>query len=407
MLVKINKCRLFGTAEFPPSKSDSHRLLIAAALADGKSRISNISLCDDVLATIASLSALGASITVSGNVATVRGIDIFKARASDELAVNESGSTLRFLIPLALLTDKEIKFSGAKRLFERPLSVYEKIAGDMGARFDLSSTSLTVKGKIHGGDYHVPGNISSQFITGLLFALPLCSEDSTIIIEPPFESKPYVDMTIATLKHFGVFAKFEDENTININGGQNYTFADARVEGDWSGGAFLFALKQMHPDILISGYSGNSLQGDRICIDCFEKIKNGNPTIDISDCPDLGPVLFAMAAYFGGAEFIGTRRLLIKESDRATAMRDELKKFGATVEIYENSVKVSGGALHAPTSPLFGHGDHRIVMALSVLATVFGGEIIGAEAINKSYPEFFEVLKSLGGSLVFGENYDV
>lgn len=437
MVVKIEKSRLFGVAEFPPSKSDSHRLIIAAALCRGESVISGISLCDDVLATIESLRALGAEISLSENVARIRGIDIRKSAALRELPVGESGSTLRFLIPLALMTGNRIKFVGKERLFQRPLSVYEKIAKKYGAEFEISDSRLELCGKIQSGEYRLRGDISSQFITGLLFALPLLQGDSKIIIEPPFESRPYVDMTVATLGKFGIEVRFEDENTIAVKGGQKYRGGNFSSEGDWSGGAFLFALELLHPDIKVSGYDASSLQGDKVCVEYFERIKSasvgvtcggaadsacarvtcggaadsncarvtlGTPIIDISDCPDLGPVLFAMASYFGEAEFYGTRRLLIKESDRAGAMAAELWKFGARLEIYENSVKVFGGNLHEPSEALCGHGDHRIVMSLAVLCSIFGGEIHGAEAIGKSYPEFFEVFSSLGGNIRILEN---
>ncbi len=399
MIVEIKNSRLSGNAVFPPSKSMSHRLIIAASLASGESVVRNISRCDDTLATMASLSALGVKFTKDNENIRVCGIDINEATAQGELLVNESGSTLRFLTPIAYLTDKEITFKGAKRLFERPLSVYQEIAERLGLEFTPAENSLTVKGKLTPGEYKIPGNISSQFITGLLFALPMLDGDSKIVIQPPFESRPYVDMTIKALDTFGVLVKYEDEYTIVIKGKQKYTAADTIVEGDWSGGAFLFALSMLHPEISISGYDTESLQGDKVCLEYFDKIKNGNPTLDISDCPDLGPILFALAAYFGGATFTGTKRLKIKESDRAEAMKCELEKLGARVEIHEDSVTVKGGSLHTPTEILDGHNDHRIVMSLATLASKLGGKISGAEAINKSYPEFFEVFSLLGGEM--------
>jgi 3-phosphoshikimate 1-carboxyvinyltransferase len=403
MLVKIENSNLAGKAVFPPSKSMSHRLIIAASLASGESVVRNVSRCDDTLATMASLTALGAKFIKGDDNIRVGGIDINEASADSELFVNESGSTLRFLIPLAYLTDKEITFRGAKRLFERPLSVYQNIADDLGLVFRPAEDSLTVKGRLTPGEYKIPGNISSQFITGLLFALPMLDGDSKIVIQPPFESRPYVDMTIKALETFGVSVEYEDEYTILIKGRQRYTAADTAVEGDWSGGAFLFALSMLHPEISISGYDKESLQGDKICLEYFEKIRAGNPALDISDCPDLGPILFAMAAYFSGATFTGTKRLKIKESDRAEAMRCELEKFGARVEISEDSVTVKGGDLHEPVELLSGHGDHRIVMSLATLASKLGGKILGAEAIKKSYPEFFEVFSLLGGEMEISE----
>ena len=396
MLIKINRSNLFGEASFPPSKSDSHRLLIAAALADGVSTVHGISKCDDIEATIASLRAIGAVISIDGDTATVKGVDIRRSTPTEALPVNESGSTLRFLIPLALLTEKEVRFIGKSRLFERPLTIYEEITQNAGGKFDVGCGELTLMGSLSPGEYRLRGDVSSQFITGLLFALPLLPRDSKIIIEPPFESRPYVNMTVSTLKKFGVNVIFDDENTITVFGNQRYIPKVDTVEGDWSGGAFLIALEFLHKSLSITGYTSDTLQGDSVAISYLEKIKAGNARLDISDCPDLGPILFAMAAYFGEAEFIGTRRLVIKESDRCAAMKAELEKMGAVVEIFENSVKIKGGKLHKPNSPLKSHNDHRIVMSLAVLCTALGGEIEGAEAIKKSYPEFFDVLSSIG-----------
>lgn len=399
LIAKIEQAELFGKATFPPSKSDTHRLLITAALAEGESIIHGISRCDDTMATVGALCAMGARITLADDTARVVGMDITKAKPSGELLVNESGSTLRFLIPLVMLGGGEAIFRGKKRLFERPLSIYGEIAERFGIKFCLGEDSLTVCGKIQGGEYRIPGDISSQFITGLLFALPRLAQDSTIMVEPPFESRPYVDMTVSTLEKFGVTVEFADEYTIHIPGGQAFSPRELHCEGDWSGGAFLLALKMLHDKIEISGYNKDSLQGDRICEEYLDLLAGGYPTLDISDCPDLGPVLFAMAAYFGGAEFVGTKRLAIKESDRCTAMKTELEKMGADVQISENRVKIRGGNLKKSEVRLCGHNDHRIVMSLAVLCTSLGGEIEGAEAIKKSYPQFFETLRSLGGRM--------
>ena len=231
-----------------------------------------------------------------------------------------------------------------------------------------------------------------------MFALPFIEENSKIIIEPPFESRPYIDMTIDALASFGVQVKFEDENTIAIEGNQRYSPANTTVEGDWSGGAFLLALKMLHEGIDVCGFNDHSLQGDRVCEEYFNKIKEGDPTLDITDCPDLGPILFSMAAYFNGATFTGTKRLKIKESDRASAMKVELEKLGARVDVFDDTVRVYGG-VNKPTECIFGHNDHRIVMAMATLLSKLGGSISGAEAIKKSYPEFFEVIKKLNAKL--------
>ena len=235
----------------------------------------------------------------------------------------------------------------------------------------------------------------------LLFALPLLDGDSEIKILPPVESKPYIDMTVAALREFGIMIENND-NVYKIKGGQRYAPTDVTVEGDCSNAAFFEALNYTGSNVTVEGLREDSLQGDSIYKILFKKIKNGDSPIDIADCPDLGPILFAVAAVCGGARFIGTRRLKIKESDRAVAMKQELSKLGISIDVGENEVTVHGGRLHAPTEPLGGHGDHRIVMALSVLLTVTGGVISGAQAVNKSFPDFFDRLTDLGVELHYG-----
>lgn len=403
MIVDIKPTSLSGTAKFPPSKSDSHRKIIAASMALGESCIEGISECDDVGATIDCLRALGADIRTGGNNALIRGMGKRGPAASEELYVRESGSTLRFLIPLAYLNGGKSEFHGSKRLFERPMTVYRSIADRQGLTFDIGEDSLRIGGAIGGGEYRVPGNISSQFISGLLFALPCLNDDSRIIIEPPFESRPYVDMTLDTLEKFGIRAERTCDSIIDIKGGQKYLPRDIKVEGDWSGGAFLLALAMLHDGVRVEYDMSESLQGDSACKEHFQALQTGKPTIDISDCPDLGPILFAMAAYFGGATFIGTKRLRIKESDRISAMKAELEKLGARLIDDTDTVTVIGGDLHASDEVLYGHNDHRIVMSLAVLLTVLGGRIDGASAVRKSYPDFFEVLESLGAKINFEE----
>lgn len=403
MIVDIKPTSLSGTVKFPPSKSDSHRKIIAASMADGESYIEGISKCDDVDATIECMRALGADIKTNGGNALIRGIGNGAPRSSDELHVRESGSTLRFLIPIAYLGKGETTFRGSKRLFERPMTVYQSIADRQGLTFDIGEDSLRIGGAIRGGEYRVPGNISSQFISGLLFALPCLDDNSKIIIEPPFESRPYVDMTLDTLEKFGIRAERKGACVIDIKGGQRYSPCDVKVEGDWSGGAFLLALAMLHPMVRVDADMGESLQGDSACREHLWALRGGKPTIDISDCPDLGPILFAMAAYFGGATFIGTKRLRIKESDRICAMKSELEKLGARLIDGTDTVTVIGGELHPTDEVLCGHNDHRIVMSLAVLLSVLGGRIDDALAVKKSYPNFFEVLEALGAKIKFEE----
>ena len=402
MRVEIRPSRACGTVTAPPSKSMAHRLLICAGLAEGESVVRLIAFSQDVKATIACLRALGAEIRTDGDTVYVKGVDVRKPLGSSAtLPCNECGSTLRFFTPLCMLSGEERVLTGSAYLMKRPMTVYEKLAQEQGIRFVKADESITVQGCLHSGVYEVPGNISSQFISGLLFTLPLLSGDSELRILPPIESKPYIDMTISALRDFGVNIS-NKENTYYIKGSQRYAACKTTVEGDCSNAAFFEALNFAGSDVTVEGLREDTLQGDRIYKILFKKIKNSDEVIDIADCPDLGPVLFAVAALCGGARFTGTRRLRIKESDRAEAMRRELDKLGVTVEVGENTVDVLPSVLHAPSEPLSGHNDHRIVMALSVLLTVTGGVIEGAQAVNKSFPDFFDRLKDLGVDLTYG-----
>ncbi len=402
MRVTIHPAKAAGTLTAPPSKSMAHRLLICAGLSGGESVVCNLAFSKDVEATIACLRALGAEVRLDGNTAYIKGTDVRRTLGDvAELPCNECGSTLRFFIPLCLLSGEERRLTGTEYLMNRPLSVYEEIARNQGLRFEKTAASLTVQGRLNSGVYEVAGNISSQFISGLMFALPLLDGDSEIRLIPPVESRPYLDLTLSALRDFGVeIAQCGD--TYYIKGGQHYAPADLTVEGDYSNAAFLEALNIVGGKVTVEGLREDSLQGDSAYKILFENIKQGKSPIDIADCPDLGPVLFAVAAYCGGAEFTGTRRLRIKESDRADAMRQELAKLGVRVTVGENTVTVHGGTLHAPEEPLSGHGDHRIVMALAVLLTVAGGTIDGAESVSKSYPDFFDRLSDLGVKLQYG-----
>ena len=237
------------------------------------------------------------------------------------------------------------------------------------------------------------GDVSSQFVTGSLLALPLLPEDSTLRVLPPVESRPYIDITLDIMASFGVTVMERERNFFYIPGGQRYGSRCAAVEGDWSNAAFLLALGG---GVRVSGLRPDSLQGDRVCREMLRRLERPGAVLDLSACPDLGPVLFAAAAQRCGAVFTGTRRLRIKESDRAAAMAQELAKFGAQVTVEEDRVTVLPCPLHAPNEELEGHNDHRIVMAMAVLCASLGGTIRGAEAVNKSYPDFFRTLWALG-----------
>ncbi len=396
MRVKIEKGRAAGEVKAPPSKSMAHRMLISAAMCDGVSTVRGVSSCEDVLATVDCLVALGIKIERDGDDIRVFGKSFADLCPSGTLECRESGSTLRFFIPIALLSGKTVMFRGAAGLMSRPLGVYEELCREHGLTFLSDEQTITVKGPLRGGEFSVVGNISSQFISGLLFALPCAEGDSTIRITPPIESRSYIDLTLEALKMFGISAFWKDENTIFIPGGQKPSACDVTVEGDYSGAAFIDALNMLGGDVKLSGLREDSLQGDKIYKKYFEMLSDGVPTIHIGDCPDLGPILFALAAAKSGGVFDGTRRLKIKESDRAESMASELKKFGVCVKVLDDTVVVYPAEFHAPKELLFGHGDHRIVMALSVLLTLVGGEIDGADAVKKSYPEFFGHLSELG-----------
>lgn len=396
MKVKIEKSHAKGKITAPPSKSMAHRLLICAAMSEGVSVIRGISSCEDVAATLDCLDALGIETKRVGNDVTVVGKDFKKIAPQKPLMCRESGSTLRFMIPSAMLSGQTAVFYGAEGLMRRPMGVYEKLFSDIGLTYISDGTSIVVRGPLTGGEYTLVGNVSSQFISGLIFALPIAKDDSTIRITTPIESRSYINLTINAVRSFGIKIEWVDEYTIQIPGGQSYTPTDINVEGDYSGAAFPDALNLFGGEVEVLGLDPHSIQGDSVYKRYFDMLNSGVSTIHIGDCPDLGPILFAIAAAKYGGVFSGTKRLKIKESDRAEAMAAELKKFGASVSVYEDSVVIYPVEFHTPNEILSGHNDHRIVMSLAILLTLTGGEIEGAEAISKSYPDFFENLKSLG-----------
>lgn len=396
MQVTISPSSAVGTVKAPPSKSMAHRLLICAGLSSGESIIHGISFSQDVLATIDCLAALGAEIKIKGGTVYIKGTDPSQFNGENMLDCRECGSTLRFMIPICMLSSAESTLCGSSKLMSRPLDVYSEIANERNLTFRLCDDTLIVAGRLTPGNFKVKGNISSQFISGLLFALPLLHGDSTLELIPPVESKPYIDITLRALSIFGIEITKLKETLFLIRGSQRYRSCEASVEGDFSNAAFLEALNLTGGDVKVTGLDFESLQGDRVYFKTYSDLQSGFCSIDISNCPDLGPVLFAAAALLHGAEFTGTSRLRIKESDRASAMAEELSKFGVYVKVEENTAVIEGGRLQAPGVPLSSHNDHRIVMALSVLLTKVGGTIYGAEAVNKSYPEFFDCLRSLG-----------
>ena len=423
-----------GTVAAPPSKSLLHRALIAAALSEGESRISRTdgpALSEDILATIDCLKVLGCELLPGDGAITVRGIGkdcgvIPVEDPADEreqtgliLPVRASGSTLRFLIPLVLSLGHPARFVGEKSLFERPLDVYEELCQQYGMTFRYGQTEeasfLDICGRAGSGQQGpeheesrpgpmsvtIQGHISSQFATGLLFALPLFPEGGRIELIPPIVSRPYIEMTRQILERFGIWTcreTLQEREAILIPGGQRYTAANISIEGDESQAAFLKAIPLLdsESEITITGLDPMTRQGDRVFPDLVAQLKQGK-MIDLSDTPDLGPILFGAAAGLGcGGTFTGTARLREKESDRVRAMAEELGKFGIQTKTGEDSFTILPGELQTPEEPLQGHGDHRIVMALAVLLIRTGGVIRGAQAVRKSDPTFFERLQGLG-----------
>lgn len=396
MKVRIEKGTARGIVSAPPSKSMAHRLLICAGLSDGECIVHGISDSEDMLATMDCLRTLGVQFEKEEDTVRVSGIDIRKAAALEKLNCRESGSTLRFFVPIALLTGKETVLAGSRRLMERPLSVYEELFSQRGITLRKTEREIRTRGSLRYGSFEMDGNVSSQFVTGLLLALPLLKGDSRIVLRPPVESRSYIDMTLSALRMFGVEAGWQEENVLYIKGNQRYHAEEVFVEGDYSNAAFFELLNLLGGQVKIENLREDSLQGDRVYEELLEALKRPDAELDLSDCPDLGPVLFAAAAAGCGGKFTGTRRLKIKESNRGEAMAEELRKFGVTTEVLENEVIVGRQGLREPKEVLNGHNDHRIVMSEAVLLTQTGGVIDGAEAVSKSFPDFFEKLASLG-----------
>ena len=405
-----------GIIMAPPSKSMAHRAVLCAALAKGTSHIRNLEFSKDIAATLAAAGQLCARVTTGGNDAIVEGLGRFLP-VEAPVDCCESGSTLRFLIPLASLTGQEVTFVGRGRLMERPQSVYEALYREQGLRFVQSPSGLTVEGALSSGDYTLAGNVSSQFISGLLFALPLLAGDSTLHLIPPVESRSYIEMTRAAQAAFGVTSHWLDDTTLCIPGGQQYHPRDYIVEGDYSQAAFLAVLGAVKGGITLTGLAAETLQGDAAILDIlrrcgakftrteaglvFEQAPLHGVDIDLADCPDLGPVLMVLGLLCEGTTVIrNAERLRIKESDRIAAMEAELRACGGVLSSEGGTITVQGckPRLHAPEAPLSGHNDHRVVMSLTVLALAadIPLAINEAEAVQKSWPHFFDALKPLG-----------
>lgn len=398
MDIRITPALLNGEINIPPSKSISHRALIAAALAKGESRIYNLLDCVDTVATIEALTALGATIEKKDNCTIVKGIE----HPTDYADINchESGSTLRFIIPIAAALGINCVFRGEANLPNRPITPYFSELTKHGISFSTEKMPYNISGRLTGGVYEIAGNISSQFITGFLFALALLNEDSVIKLTSPLESKPYVDLTIDTMKAFGVTVE-EYPDEYRIKGGQNFTPCEYHIEADMSQAAFFLVGKAIGGNIETLGLNQNSRQGDKEIITIVHNFLKNRTSfkVDATQIPDLVPILTVLACFAKGTSHIyGCERLRIKESDRLATITEELNKLGADIRIIDDSLYINGvNRLHG--GECFSHTDHRIAMSLAIASQRCTEPIVikGADCVTKSYPTFFEDFRMLGG----------
>lgn len=401
MDLKITPAKLSGKVVVPPSKSVAHRMIIAAALSDGTSTISNLFPSVDITATMDCMKALGAKISFSNNTAVIEGIK--KSPDKAFLDCCESGSTLRFLIPVACVLGVDAEFIGRGKLPQRPITPFLDELPKHGISFELPKNGdnlpCRVSGKLTGERFEVDGGISSQFITGLLFALSLLNEDSEIVLTSPLQSKPYVDITIGVLRDFG--CKISETNTgFLVKGNQRLVPFSGAVEGDYSQSAFFYVANSLGSIIEIDGLNEKSLQGDKAIVEICNNAVNGDAfEIDCSDIPDLVPIMSVLGCFCNGkSRIINAARLRIKECDRLAAMEDCLNKIGGKVSSTEDTLEIEGvGTLKGGEVGCF--NDHRIAMSMAIAATRCENPLIlrGAECVSKSFPNFFEVYRALGG----------
>lgn len=414
MKVTITPTPLSGIIPCISSKSLSHRYVIAAGLSKGKCHINHILASADLDATIQALRSFGVRV----NKAEIDGDFEVKEATID---ANESGSTLRFLIPISMIGNQKIKFIGHGKLPSRPLTVYETLFKHKGYHYKKlgdQELPLEVKGPLKGGHYLLPGDVSSQFLTGLLFALPLLKKDSVIELSTPLESRGYVDLTLDVLRKFGIHI-LKVDRYYYIKGGQQYKAIDADVEGDYSQAAFFLVAATIGESIGLTNLNPYSKQGDMRIIDIINQmggyvhqkddvlVTKPNPTlamtIDLSQIPDLGPILMVLASLSQGTtKFINATRLRIKESDRLEAMRQTLTAFGVKVEVTaEDIVYITGEKKLKGNLVLDSFKDHRIAMAIAIASIRASGPvtILNAEAVDKSFPNFFEMYQQLGGKI--------
>lgn len=413
----IKKSFLNGNIILPASKSDLHRALICSALVkNGLSLIHNATFNDDINCTIEALKELGAEITIDNSKISIKGFDYQK---KDKLYFNarESGSTLRFLIPIFSYFSDVVEIKLSESLKKRPLSIYKNLLKDSMVVFD---NKISISNSFYANYYKIDGNISSQFISGLLFLLPLENHDSIIEVCNTFSSKPYVLMTINTLKKFNIFIDIKD-NILIIKGNQKYQSREYYVEADYSSASYFATMGLFHKRIDCAFLNDSSLQADKCFIELIKKMKgnisfkNGHLiteksdlvpiNIDIDNCPDLGVLMVLLLVIINKkASLKNTKRLVFKECNRAMALKEELQKFNVCIDVLENEMIIYGDyKIIPPKESINSHNDHRLVMAFTTFAICqnLEIEIKNIECVAKSNPDFFKTLISLGANIEF------
>ena len=425
MKVKIKPKKLGGTIPIPPSKSYSHRAIIAAALATSNkdkevSRIDNLKYSVDITTTTEIMENWGANIEIGEDFEIIKGNSGIVNPKDEYTQCNESGSTIRFLIPIGLSSNNKIVFDGKGKLVERPLDSYYKIFDEQGIKYSNNNgwLPLNVDGQLKSGKYEIEGNISSQYITGLLYALPLLNGDSELKINKTLESKGYIDLTLEILEMSGIKVENNNYKSFFIKGNQKYNPFDYVIEGDYSQVAFWIVAGILGSEIKCLHVKKESLQGDREIIEIVQRMganveifddyiivkpsQTYGTVIDISQCPDIGPILTVLAALSKGeTKIINAERLRIKESDRITSIKTELNKLGANVEEVGDSLVINGVERLTGSAELSAWNDHRIAMSLAIASIKCDGEIVidEAESVKKSYPHFWEDFKKMGGDV--------
>lgn len=408
----FNKCdfrmvkpvKLKGIVKVPPSKSYAHRAIISAALSADESIIGPLSLSEDICSTMEAMKKFGAVFTkVDGKHYRVTNHQLQNADKACVIDCAESGSTLRFLVPFSIFF-KEITFTGRGRLGDRPLTPYYDIFDEQAVNYQTSNGKLplTIKGGISPGVFFLPGNVSSQFFTGLMFVLPLLAGDSEIISTSYLESEPYVALTRDVLRDFGIVIDKKANGHYQVKGNQVYRGCDYQVEGDYSQAAFWLVANTLGSDIELAGILSESKQGDskiKEILQLFDQTNQSVRKIDVRNVPDLLPILAVKAAVTEGVTIIvGAERVRLKESDRVKAIAIELKKMGAQIEERSDGLEIYGIS-HFKGAHVDAWQDHRIAMALAIASTMAEGPLYlkGADSVKKSYPDFWCHFEKLGG----------